>query len=89
MELRTNATKSETFISSRGSTKPTHNMREAKLNTLRAATATTTTAKKNSNDKSKLNEFNELPKHVMDEKRLQNFQIDMHQKIISRGTEEV
>ena len=90
MELRANITKNaENLFSSRSAIKNSNNnnnnniistSREPTLNSIKSVATTTT--KKSFKPSVEINEFNELPKHIIDEKRLKNFQTEMHRKII-------
>lgn len=69
MDTRQN-TKTTDLISARGTTKTP------------AALSTSTAIVPKSLVSSSINDFTQLPKHILDDKRLQNFQKDLHQKII-------
>ena len=76
MEIKANITKPESLFSARASNNNNFT-RENTFNTIKSGTT------KKSNLKSKsTNEFSELPKYIIDEKRIPNFQTEMHRKII-------
>ena len=87
MEFKANITKSENLFSARASNKANNNNNNNNNNNISLTREntfnSTRSAAKKSNLKSKsTNEFNELPKHVLDERKIQAFQTEMHRKII-------